>query len=265
MKTTTILLLFLLATSLAFSQTTESINTDRPGQTTNPHTVGVGVSQIQFGINYYDPNISNNNFVFRHGITEKFELNGGFKTTLDFKEETRHGNDGLVNGTQFGINYFNLGARYNLLQRDDYTPGIGIQGTAYIEAGGYYDSDVSSFQFLVSADQKIIGDLSLGGNLIMNNGADLSLTNFYYTAYTSYSYNDFSFLLEMYGRLDLGFETFWDFGVSYQTNQNLIFDINYGQRSLIIVDYSQREFPFPFHYENFWNAEIGLTYRLPKN
>ena len=146
-----------------------------------------------------------------------------------------------------------------------YTPGVGVQGTAYIDAGGYYDSDGSSFLFLVSADQKVISDLSLGGNLIMNNGADLSLGHFSYTAYTSYSYDDFSFLLEMYGRLNLGFETFWDFGISYQASSNLIFDINYGERSLSVFSGSRNGLPGGSHYENFWNAEIGLTYRIPKN
>ena len=260
----TSLVFFLLATSLTIAQTTESINTDRPGQTTNPHTVGEGVSQIQFGVNYYDPNISNNNLVFRYGILETFEINGGFNTTLEVLDAERKSNLGFESEVQFGISYFNLGARYNLLQRDDYTPGIGIQGTAFIDAGGYYDSDQSSFQFLVSIDQKVVGDLSVGGNLIMNNKTDLSLKTFAYTGYTSFSYTDFSFLLEFYGGIDPS-NVNWDFGVGYQASSNLIFDINYGVRSVLLFNEGQNGLPGFSYYDDLWNAEIGLTYRIPKN
>ncbi len=255
MKTTTILLLFLFSISFAFSQTTESINTDRPGQTTNPHTVGIGVSQLQYGISYYDPNTVNSNVLIRYGFYEKFEINAGYNSAFEYLDKD-FANLTRISRYQYGTTHINLGARYNILQADGYIPGIGIQGTVFFDIGDYFVSTGSFYNFILSIDQKLVKDLRIGGNLISEVELALNYDYFRYTSYLSYSYKDFGFLAEMYGNLERDSEINWDFGVSYQYNKNMLIDINYGERCVN---------RFYFGPQTYWNAEIGLTYRIPKN
>lgn len=244
-----------MTTSLAFSQTTESINTDRPGQSTNPLTVGDGVSQLQYGINYYDPNLINTSILIRYGFAEKFEFNAGYSSSYEYLTNEQRNYYNLKSNYQFGTTHINIGARYNIVQSDNYIPGIGIQATMFLDVGGYYKATGSYYHFILSADQKLIENLRIGGNIISNHDLDLYHNLFLYTTYLSYKYKDFSFLAEMYGDFLREIETQWDVGISYQYNKDMIIDVNYGQRSY-------KNF---YGEETFWNAEIGLTYRIPKN
>lgn len=255
MKANTLLLFLLFTTPLAFAQTTESINTDRPGQTTNPHTVGTSVSQLQYGINYFDPNTVNSTILIRYGFIEKFEVNAGYSSAFEYLDEN-YATLRNISRYQYGTTHINIGARYNILQTDGYKPGIGIQGTVFFDINDYYLSTGSFYNFILSADQKLVKDLRIGGNIISEIELALNYNYFRYTSYLSYSYEDFSFLAELYGDLDRDLETSWDFGVSYQYNSNMLIDINYGKR---------RYNYYYFGPQVYWNAEIGLTYRIPKN
>lgn len=254
MKIITILFPLLITTTFLYSQTTESINTDRPGQTTNPHTVGVGVSQLQYGISYYDPNSVNSSVLIRYGFYEKFEFNAGYNTAFQYIDKD-YASFRRISRFQYGTTHINFGARYNILQTDGYIPGIGIQGTVFLDIGDYYINTGSFYNFILSVDQKLVKDLRIGGNIISEVELALNYDLFRYTSYLSYSYQDFSFLAEMYGDFVRDIETDWDFGVTYQYDENMLIDINYGERCL---------YGFFNGPETYWNAEIGLTYRIPK-
>lgn len=249
------LLFFLLTSTLAYSQTTESINTDRPGQSTNPHTVGVGVSQLQYGIDYYDPNLINTTILIRYGFAEKFEFNAGYSSAYEYLTNQQKNYYKLKSNYQLGTTHINIGARYNLMQSDNYMPGIGIQATMFLDVGGYYRTTGSYYHFILSVDQKLVKDLRIGGNIISDHDLDLHHNLILYTTYLSFSHKDFGFLLEMYGDFLRDIETQWDVGISYQYRKDMLIDANYGQRSYTSF----------YGEETFWNAEIGLTYRIPKN
>lgn len=128
MKITTTLIFILLSTTLAFSQRQETIDSDRPGQSMSPHTVGKNVLQVQTGVNYSHLNstpISSYNGVanetnLRYGLIDILEINGTIGYRLDLYEHSGR-SDYMNNGAE----KLRIGLRLNILDHDGLTPSIG--------------------------------------------------------------------------------------------------------------------------------------------
>lgn len=242
-----ILVLLIGITSLVRSETKEPINTDRPGQTNNPHTVGKDVIQQQSGYKYdkfYGFDIMSLNYVLRYGLAEKFEIHGGFVLSYDL---------GATNST-INIDNFLIGARYNILKKDGYIPGIGVKSE--LELSSFTnDFNQDYFNFLLSLDQLIISGLSAGFNLIYNTEIGFQKNYSAYTLYTSYSFDNFGILLEIFGdnsEMYKNYEPNYDIGLSYQFDESLIVDLTYGKF-------------YEYYNESNFFVELGLTYRVTPN
>lgn len=252
MKTTTILILLLLATSLAFSQRQKTIDSDRPGQSMSPHTVGKYVLQVQTGFDYtshsndlpyrsrYSYSIFGNETNVRFGLLDILEINGsiGYRVyNTDYEDNSR------ADRTQQGAELLRIGTRVNILDHDGLTPAIAVSAELVIP----YETDVYNFidygfRGMVIIKQPITKEWAVTGNIgIFDNPA---VPDFFYpyTLNTSYSFNDkLSAFVEIYGYLnsiefsengiiDNG-DINYDAGVGYLLNDDLLLDFSIGRNN----------------------------------
>ncbi|PKL79472.1 MAG: hypothetical protein CVV25_07920 [Ignavibacteriae bacterium HGW-Ignavibacteriae-4] len=255
MKTTTILLLFLLTTSLAFSQRQEGIDSDRPGQSISPLTVGKNVLQVQTGFNYFDKqyydvlnlNSYSNATKIRFGFTENFELNStvGYRINIsDFDEPNR---PNLVGS---GIDKLKLGARLNILNRVGLTPKVAINAELLFTL----DNEVIYFpkngiEIMASIKQPITDKLALTTNVgfLCNT---VYPNNYYpYTLNSSYSFSDEIFaFVEIYGHWYSYLSINYNGGIGFNLNNDFLIDISSGLE--------------PSEDHNGWFIDAGVSFRF---
>lgn len=250
MKITTTLFLILLSTSFAFSQRQEKIDSDRPGQSMSPHTVGKNVLQVQTGIDYSN-NSSNPRYSFtelgnetnvRYGILNILEINGSIGYRL---YNTNYIDNNIKDRTNHGAELLRVGTRVNIIDHDGLTPAIAASAELVIP----YETDVYDFidygfRGTVVIKQPITKELSLTGNFgIYYTPQKLeSIREYYYryTLNTSYSFTDkLSAFAEIYGFLNaLEYsenrifdrkELNYDAGVAYHMNNDLMLDFSLGK------------------------------------
>ncbi|MEM6799765.1 MAG: transporter [Bacteroidota bacterium] len=110
---------------LSYSQYSNDIYSDRPGQAIKAPTLGEKVFQLQMGYSFQKiraTRILTNSTVLRIGITDRIELNG----LVDWKvEETRFPNDGFEYNA--GISNTEFGVKINVLRNDKWIPAVSFQ------------------------------------------------------------------------------------------------------------------------------------------
>ena len=245
LKYSAILMIIIISFSTTFAQTQKTIDSDRPGQSFTPHTVGTGVLQLQSGLNYRNvgaeetDNVISNLTNIRYGLSEMFELNG----TIGY------GIVGTPNEILNGINNLRLGGRANFSQQDGYTPGFGVNVDFLFALGTevYNDSyeDVNTTFILT---QKVSDNLNATTNVSVyydQESGDI-LTPFTLNGVYSLSERT-SVYAEIYGYLQPNFGINFDFGGTYLINNDLLLDFAVG------IEDQEAD-------NDFW-LEAGISYR----
>lgn len=221
-----LLILLTLSLSTLQSQTQKTIDSDRPGQSFTPHTVGSNVLQLQSGLNFravgndQTDNIFSNLTNLRYGLSERFELNG----TIGY------GINSTPKETLNGINNLRLGARYNFSEQKDYNPGFGVNVDLLFALGTevYNDpkEDVNAtFILTQKVSDKINAATNVGVYYDQKSG-DI-LTPFTLNGSYSVSENTTVFA-EIYGELQPNFVVNFDFGGTYLVSEDFLADFAIG-------------------------------------
>jgi len=226
-KTTiTIITVALMVAFTAQSQTQKTIDSDRPGQSFTPHTVGSGVLQLQSGLNFravgndQTDNIISNLTNLRFGIADRFELNG----TIGY------GINSTPNETLNGINNLRLGARYNFSEQNDYTPGFGVNVDFLFALGTeVYNDPKEDVNATFILTQKVSDKINAATNVSVyydQLSGDI-LTPFTLNGSYSVSENTTVFA-EIYGELQPDFVVNFDFGGTYLVSEDFLADFAIG-------------------------------------
>lgn len=235
MKITTVLLIFLLTISLAYSKFTETIDSDRPGQSISPLTVGKQVLQVQTGFNYFNnssydgltinsySNITN----VRYGLLESLELNGtlGYRINVnDYREKSR---SNLVSS---GFERMKLGTRVNILNEKGLTPKIAVNAELiFAYSNEVYSFIKNGYELKLSVRQPLSEKLSLTSNVGIFNNPIFPIFFYPYTLNISYNINDELFAFaEIYGLLNKEVTVNYNGGLGYYLNNNLLLDLSGG-------------------------------------
>lgn len=259
MKITTTLFLILLSTSFAFSQSQDKIDSDRPGQSISPLTVGKKVFQVQSGINYLNytyPNklsihsISNATNV-RYGLSETLELNStlGYRANIyNYIEPIKESH------TKTGFENLRFGARLNILNKGGLNPKIALNTELLMAMNNnIYSQPTMGYELKAVVKQPITEQLSLTTNLSVLINSNYFEYIYLYTLNSSYSFTDDLFAFaEIYGLLNYGMSINYDGGVGYNINNDLQIDISAGIRP-------EYEYNTPI-----WFSEMGISYRFSK-
>ena len=229
-----IILGFLLGRS-CYGQYSETLSTDRPGQAFTPSTVGKGAFQFETGVAYLGSRASNTNFrtnsggfttFFKHGLSQKFELNYGF-TVLN-----RALRVDSIDQNDTGVQGMNLGTRFNIKSGEGNQPSFGFLFTLFLNnyAHRAFKTDHVAPLFLFLYSQSLGEVVSLSGNLGMSWNGDTPQSQTNYVLNLGFSLTDnLSAFVENYGWLvDGDFSTNLDGGFSYLINDNLQVDLSGG-------------------------------------
>ena len=240
-----ILLFLLFVPQVSLAQTAESIRSGRPGQAIDPYVAGMGIFQIQSGIDRLtsknqgqDLETLNSNMVWRFGISEQLEING-----LWVFQKDQVNNSGLENSIQ-GVSQFHLGFRFNILSESDgLIPSLGLQARFKLPFVGsdYTQKNIGNHFTLVFQH-----DLGAGFGWTHNFGIDSSgddlVSTYFWVSNLSYGLNEkWSVFIELYGFERAGRDTqYIDAGLAYLWNNNLQLDLfagageNFGVRENLV-------------------------------
>lgn len=237
---------FLLLSLPNFAQVSETIRTDRPGQSFGQYTVGNKMLQFQGGVGYnnLETGIFNfstlyENLVIRYGIKEKIEIS----TALNYASTT---NEYLgIGEDRNGINQMDIGFRIHLFERLS-----GFSGSIQTRARLYF---LQSEELRQDDDIGYISSVSLGyplGNSLFVANVGTSDENpFLYTFNYSIGIGDsFSTFVELYGSYEFEFNNFFNAGFAYLINKDLQLDISAGIDLENMID--------------FYFVEGGVSYRI---
>ena len=223
-------LLFLIITiTNSFSQFSETIVSDRPGQSNSPNTVGKMVFQLQTGLQVGGGNADNykrNDFelpaFIRFGITDKIEL----QTHWGLKNSSAERFNSEFKSS--GLNMANFGLRFNIFEETEKAPALGfefIYKTRMISKD--YKPDHPSTKFNIMASKGLSDLISITTNLGADFDGNGAQPNGFYTLNLVLSVNDqLSVFFENYGNFNGDyFDTFFDFGGAYLLNDDLQLDL----------------------------------------
>lgn len=274
-----------LSPALLFGQYSESLSSDRPGQTMSPNTVGKKALQFQFGYIYSDSDESfqylgtpprgndlfntsevtgnNLNLKTRYGLFEKTEISFDFTVGRrnsvskswstnadDYDELDQTKNSYLVGGA----------IRQNFVS--DNEAGFNLGAELQFFGENYFGSTVYNLLVIVAANKQITDKLSIAGN-----AASFFNSTFYFTCNVGYSITDkLGVYAEYYpifsnssrltsaDNLRLA-RSFVNTGLSYYLSPNFMLDLTGG---FLVSDYKRSDLNDLSEY----NIQLGLTSRL---
>lgn len=253
-KFVVIFTVFLCSFPLAFSQRQQKIDSDRPGQSISPLTVGKQVLQVQTGFNYFNKDFSDNLTVnsysnitnVRFGILESLELN----SALGFRINANNYKDTKSNIISSGVYGLRLGARFNILNEKGLTPKVAVNGELIIALrNSVYSFIKNGYELKLSVRQPLTDKLSLTSNVGIFDNPIFPILFYPYTLNVSFSFNDELFAFaEIYGLLNKEVTVNYNGGMGYYLNKDLLLDL-----SLVKVTDDVL---------NNWFIEVGASYRL---
>jgi len=225
-----VLALVLMVPFLANSQ---SIVSDRPGQSFSPTTVSPNTLQWQSGLGYdrlcFDCSSQKLNLYlftnfFRYGILDILEVNAG----IDYVSLSLDPDFGIP--TSNGVSSLNLGGRLNLLGNDGGPTSVGLMGlinfSNWVSEDFQTDNPATVLKLLLG--QSINDQWGLSSNLgFSTNGGGGSQGD--YTFNISYSpLEKWTFFLENYGSFGNDFNTFFDGGAGFLLTDKIQLDLFLG-------------------------------------
>lgn len=224
----------------------ETIQSDRPGQSFNPYTVGKNILQFQGGFDYSETDISSSktssfgqNLAVRYGILERVEVNMTFNRasiTLD--------NEDVASG----LDAFNVGLRVNLFERES-----GFTGGVLTELSTNLVSQDFRNEALGFTSRVMLGYPALNGYFTFNGGVARTgngeSTVFLYTFNYSLGINDMlSWFVEPYGNYVSNWNHYLNSGFAFMITKDFVLDISGGVD--LIPD------------EEFFFINGGISYRI---
>ena len=234
MNTRLILLIYflLVVTTRLFAQFSETIVSDRPGQTNSAYTVGKMVLQFQTGpqldgSDHEDVNVSAFSFpaFIRFGITEKIEL----QTLCSYQSNRikQGGSETKING----LSSADFGIRINIFEEMGNAPALGFEVLYKTKIrSSDYKPDHPSAKLNIMATKTLSDQFGLNANLGTEFDGNGGAPNGFYTLNLVYSISDaLGIFFENYGNFSNShFDTFFDFGGAYIVNPNFQLDLSGG-------------------------------------
>jgi len=232
-----ILCLCLLVSSLSFSQYNPTIRTARPGQAVGPFTTGKNIFQIQTGItsDWFDnttSDVSGNGLGYflslRYGLEESFEIRSAFGVRRDITSTN------TTESTIGGINVWNVGIRYNIVNGKGKQASYGIQTDVRFNfVDEDYNIDDLAPRIMLIHGQKLGANLGLTTNWGISWNGFNSTPRGFYVINMSFPISDkLGGFVETYGGVIRDdFTIFFDTGLAYLVNNDFQLDISMGYGS----------------------------------
>lgn len=170
-----VLICLILFCSTLYAQTSENIQSDRPGNNISANVVGLHVLQVQagFDLETYQRKYSSAegkvykpNWVFRYGLTDKFEINGSYilKGINEYG-----GNSSSSYYSEFGLAENAIGARFNIVKAKNYRPAISMQVLIRLPfVSEHYQDDEIAPKITLAVSQKLTPRVNFRVNLSLN-------------------------------------------------------------------------------------------------
>jgi hypothetical protein len=217
-----------------FAQFSETISSDRPGQSNSPNSLGKMVLQIQTGLqvdgasnDYFKSNGFSWPAMVRFGIAEKVDLitvwgyqSGKLKSKINDWEFTANG----INSADFGL-------RFNIFEETDKAPALGFEAYYKTEiASEDFKPDYPSARLNLMASKGFTDVFSVTTNLGLDVDGSGGGSNGFYTLNFVFAVSDeISLFVENYGNFTYeSFDTYFDFGSGYLLNNDLQLDLLVG-------------------------------------
>ncbi len=252
------LILFFLSANYAtlVAQFSETISSDRPGQSNSPNTLGKMVLQFQTGLQVAGARkdeFNSNNFswpaVIRFGIAEKVDLitQWGYqsgKSKSEILDWERSAN---------GINVADFGLRFNIFEEKEKAPALGFEAFYKTElTSSDFKLDYPSARLNLMASKSFSELFSITTNLGLDVDGSGGGSNGFYTLNFVFTVSDeLSLFFENYGDFTYeDFNTYFDFGGGYLLNDHLQLDLYGG------IGYNDDAFSFL--------VSGGISYRIVK-
>jgi hypothetical protein len=279
-----IILIAAMSPALIFGQYSETLVSDRPGQTMSPNTVGKKVLQFQFGYTFSDFEEDNKNLsdkrgavnredrlsnIFnlktRYGIWERTEISVDLTASYfdaNYERESSASNENNNYGAN-GYNYlFGAAVRQNFIRNTETGFNLGAELQFF---GTYsYSSEYNFDALLIVAANKQLGEkFSIAGNA----GLTLYDLDFYFTCNLGYSLTDklgvyaeyfplFSNDSRLSNEKNLRMtNSFVNTGCSYLISPNFMLDLSGG---FMVSDYNRSDNTDISEY----SIQFGFTSRL---
>lgn len=218
-------LLVLSFSNHANSAASKTIQSGRPGQSIGADIVGKNVFQIQSGVELNKTEIEDQtvenfiqNNVLRYGVSEKFELSTVFDIANFDNTELKTGN-------------LQVGGRVSLIsEAKGIIPQLAFQTRAQlVDSEGYKNSAITVGSILSAVhDLNDFGSITL--NLAMSNAEDGVLELSGGTLSWGKNYDEkLSYFVEYYAsKSENEWLNYWDTGVGYLVNNDLLIDTSVG-------------------------------------
>lgn len=209
----------------ANSATSKTIQTGRPGQSIGAGVVGKNIFQIQSGVELNKTEIEDQtvenfiqNNVLRYGVSEKFELSTVFDIANFDNTELKTGN-------------LQVGGRVSLIvEAKGIIPQLAFQARAQlVDSEGYKNSSIN-FVSILSAVHDLNNLGSMTSNLVMSKTEDDNLELSGGTLSWGKNYDEkLSYFVEYYAnKSENDWINYWDTGVGYLVNNDLLIDASVG-------------------------------------
>lgn len=215
--------------SSLFAQFSETISSDRPGQSNSPNTLGKMLLQFQTGSQFGGASADNyksSEFswpaVIRFGIAEKVDLITvwGYQSAKSEYFDREY--------TAKGINVADFGLRFNIFEETDKAPALGFEAYYKTElTSSDFKPDYPSARLNLMASKSFSDLFSITSNLGLDVDGSDGGSNGFYTLNFVLSVNDkLSVFFENYSDFTYdNFDTFFDFGGAYILNPDLQLDL----------------------------------------
>ncbi len=263
--------ILVLMTQTLFAQYSESLISDRPGQSLSPNTVGKNIFQIQAGYNYdeaeqttrtfylptshHSQTVNNNaNAKVRFGILERFEASA--QASFGRIETTYKGEDFIE--LDNGIQLLGIAVRGNMLTTKGGKFSLGTEFETRFVPDGDDELDYSDMLFTFAGALAISNKLSATGNfgLYIDSETDGFLTaNLAYAAFEK-----LGVFAEFYPIIDnLDFiQSYLNTGLYYSISDSFMLDL---AGSFLVSDYQRDDKNEVSQYV----IQFGVTGRFGKN
>ena len=225
-------IIFFFLTNALKAQFSESISSDRPGQSNSPNTLGKMLLQFQTGPQFEGANADNyENSVFvwpilvRFGIAEKVDV----MTLLSYKHD--HQKYFSFENTMNGINTVDFGLRFNIFEETANAPALGFEAFYKSEfTAKDYKPHYPSAKLNLMASKTFTDLFSMTSNLGLDvAGSDGGSYGFYTLNFVFAVSDGLSLFFENYGDFTYdNFNTYFDFGGAYVPNPDCQLDLYAG-------------------------------------
>ncbi len=234
--------------NMLFSQTSETVRSDRPGLSNSPFTVGKNVIQLQPGLTFVRAtsfNTFGSELVVRYGLAEKHELDVFSAWSTDFS-----------NAPTSSFDFTGLSYRYNITDSKDWRPSMAFQLDYGNKSVGTLNQGRLMQRFLITS--QLNDNFALTSNLGFRQTFSYSTpvvgeeTEYmlYHTLNLSYGYKRFGCYFEWLNTYLLE-ESALNGGASFLINNNVQLDVFGG----LLRDAEFQVSPF---------VSGGITLRLPE-